>query len=116
MYSNAQVSPEPLVNVALSTASAASNVVIAAKNGYFVRVISGLIMAAGTVDVTLEDSDGTNITGLIALTAQTGFNIPECTAGAFDTPASKGLNILLGQAVQVSGYIRYQYVKNKEIA
>jgi len=116
MFHFHQVSQEPLANVAVSTASAASNVVIAAKQGYFVRVVSGLLMAAGTVDVTIEDSAGTNISGLVALTAQTGFIIPECAAGAFDTPADKGLNILLGQAIQVSGYIRYQYVKNPTVS
>jgi hypothetical protein len=103
-----------LRNTALSVASAASNSVIAARDGFFVRVISGWLMAAGTVDVTLEDSDGTNISGLMALTAQTGHIIPECFGGAFDCPRNKGFNVLLGQAIQVSGTLRFQYVPNRE--
>lgn len=112
MYPNHLVSGQPLANVAVSTAAAASTSIIAAKNGYFIRVISGTLISAGTTDLTIEHGDGTNVTGAMSLTAQVGFNIPECAAGAFDIPTGQSLNILLSQAVQVSGWLRYQYVKN----
>ena len=113
MFNYLQVSPEYLANVAVDTATAASNVIVAPKSGYFVRVISGMVMSAGTTNVTFEDNDGTNISGAIPLIANVGFIIPECSGGAFDVPNGKGLNLLLSAAIQVSGWIRYQYVKNR---
>lgn len=98
-------------HVAFDKAAAASHVVVAPPDGSRrIRVKAVHLVSAGTVNLTFEDSDGTNLTGLMALAAQSMISLPlhPLDDFYFECPLGKGLNILLSGAVQVGGFIIYQ--------
>lgn len=95
----------------IDTASAASNALIAGTTGNQIIVLNYLLIAGGTVNATFEDSDGTNLSGALPLVANSGASFPGTPdSPAFKTASGKGLNLLLGSAVQVSGHIAYLVV------
>lgn len=95
----------------VSVSDAASNVVVAAVTGKAIAVLGLQLIAAGDVTVTVEDSDGTNLIGPMALSSNGGFVFPPARDWS-DIPYTvttpgKGLNILLSAAVQVGGAVQY---------
>lgn len=100
-------------NVNVSTAE--SNEIIAALPGKSIRILGLMLLAAGDVTVTLEDEDGTDLIGPMALMANGGFVFPPVA----DIPVvrvrncycevarGKAVHLLLSAAVQVGGAIQY---------
>lgn len=97
--------------VKISTASASSNVLVAGVTSKKLLVCELVLVAAGSVVVTLEDDDGTDLSGAMSLIAGTPFILQmNAVDGHLTTSSGKGLNLLLGGAVQVSGWLRYRVV------
>ena len=102
-----------ILTTAIDTATAASNSLVAAVSGKRVRVYGLWIQAAGTVVVTFEDDDGTNLTGGITLNARETVEWFPLSNGKGEwlpylvTQQGDGFNMLLGGAVQVSGTLWY---------
>lgn len=85
-----------------------NNTLVAAVADKRIRVVALMLMAAGTVTVTLQDgAGGTALTGALALTAQTGFCLPYNPVGWLQTSVNTLLNMSLNAAVQVSGCLVY---------
>jgi hypothetical protein len=95
----------------VSASSAASNVIVAAVAGKSIAVMGLQLIAAGDVTVTIEDSDGTNLIGPMAISANGGFVMPpahDWSAIPYTVTApGKGLNMLLSAGVQVGGAVQY---------
>jgi len=94
-------------HAAVSVASSGVNAVIAAVEGKEINVVNLVLHAAGAVTVTVEDTDGNDLTGAMTLGTSVAFNSSVDPAGHFRTPVGKGIQLNLGGAVQVSGFITY---------
>jgi hypothetical protein len=96
-------------------AAAAANACIAAKAGYYVRLHGAQLAGAGAVNITIEDTDGTDLLGLCALVANGDLKLilPPCGIPYAESPEDKGINILHSGAVQVGGAVQYEYVRNE---
>lgn len=93
---------------AVSASSAGNNTLVAAVTGKKIRVLAGLLYAAGTVTATIQTAaGGTALTGAFPLLAQVGFQVPYCPLGNFETVAGELLNLNLGGAVAVTGWLVY---------
>ena len=92
----------------ISTASSGGNTLVAAVTNKKIRVLSAILMSAGTTTVTFQTAaGGTSLVGAIALTTQTGFTLPFNPVGWFETLASQLLNLNNSAAIQVSGCLTY---------
>ena len=92
----------------IAASSSGNNTLVAAVGGKKIRVLSGLLISAGTVNVRFEsDADGTALTGAMNLIANVGFLIPPCVWGNFETASNTLLNLELSAAVSVDGWIIY---------
>ena len=102
-----------ILTKAIDTATAASNELVAAVTGKRVRVYGLWIQAAGTVTLTFEDDDGTNLAGAIVLNARETVAWYPITDGKGSwlpylvTQQGDGFHMLLGGSVQVSGTLWY---------
>jgi hypothetical protein len=101
----------PANNVNKNTAS--STAIIAAQSGKVIRILGLQLIAAGDVTVTIEDEDGTDLIGPMALCATGGFCfVPIPDDLVYDrcyqqAPSGKAVHLLLSAAVQVGGAIQY---------
>ncbi len=76
-----------------------------------IRVVDYLLVAAGTVTAVFESSTGgPDLTGAMTLIAGTPNTPGFSPVGHFETAAGASLNLRLGGAIQVSGFIAYQEV------
>jgi len=92
----------------VSGSTSGNNTLVAAVASNKIRVISGLFMAAGTVNVTFQSgAGGTPITGALPLVANVGFTLPYDPTGHFETGVNTLLNMSLSAAVAVTGWIKY---------
>lgn len=97
--------------VAISKATAASHVIVAGVTSKKILICELVLVAAGTVVATLEDDDATDLSGPMTLSAGVPFILQmNAGDGHLTTSTGKGLNLLLGGAVQVSGWLRYRAV------
>ena len=84
------------------------NTVVAAVVSKKIRVLSGLLISAGTVTARFESgAGGTALTGQMSLVANVGFQIPYSPVGNFETAAGSLLNLELSAAVSVDGWLVY---------
>lgn len=84
------------------------NTLIAAVPGKKIRVISGLLMAAGTVTLRFQSAAaGSYLSGSLPLVANAGFQIPYEPDGNFETDAGQLLNLELNAGVNVGGWLKY---------
>jgi hypothetical protein len=100
-----------IVRLAVDVNTAASNVLVAAQGtGKKIRVLYFFLVSVTANTITFEDTDGTNLTGAMALGANGGISGTAAPWGIFETPANKGLNLLLTGATQVGGILHYQVI------
>lgn len=94
-------------SVSISTAASGSTQLVAADATRKINVVSFGVVASGAVTVQFLGAS-TPLTGAMALAANGGMSA-SATAGAFlfQTAANTVLNIALGTAVQVSGFLTY---------
>lgn len=101
----------PLKYAIIDNATSGDNTLVAAVTGKKIRVISGVLVSSGTVNVRFESgAGGTALSGVINLVANTGFIIPYNPDGNFETAASTLLNLELSGAVSVDGWITYKEI------
>jgi hypothetical protein len=97
----------------VSKSSADSTAIVAAVAGKQIRILGLQLIAADDVTVTIEDSDGTNLIGPMAIVANGGFAFPPMADNLLhgghyaEAPVGKALHLLLSAAVQVGGAIQY---------
>ncbi len=95
---------------AVISGASTDNTLVAAVTGKKIRVTSFYLVAVTAVTVAFESSTTSALTGIMSLGAtgvlQAGFN----PHGHFETVAAELLNMTLGGAVQVSGWLTYQLI------
>lgn len=93
---------------AVNASSSGDNTLIAAVTSKKLRVTGGLLVAAGAVTIRFQSgAAGTYLSGPMALAANGGFPIPFDATGQFETASGELLNLELGGAVQVGGWVKY---------
>ncbi len=92
----------------ISGATSGNNTLVAAVTGKRIRVLSYFMVAAAAVVARFEsDADGTALTGVMSMIAGVPHSAHDPT-GLFETDvAAELLNMELGGAVQVSGFLTY---------
>lgn len=97
--------------VSVDTATLGDNELVAAVSGKKIRVLSGLLVASGSVNMRFESgAGGTALTGQLQMAANSGFQIPFSPMGNFETATGESLNLELSGAVSVDGWLVYTYV------
>lgn len=92
----------------IDNATSGDNTLVAAVSGKKIRVISLVLVAAGTVNVRFESgASGTALTGQMNLVANTGFVLPFNPVGWFETAVATLLNLELSAGVSVDGVLVY---------
>lgn len=92
----------------IDAASSGNNTLLAAVTDKKIRVLSLLLVAAGTVAARFESAaDGTALSGQMNLVANSGFTLPFNPVGWFETGSNALLNLELGGAVSVDGCLTY---------
>lgn len=107
--------PCAIVHVAIDTATAGNNAIVAAVTGKVVKVLSVALVASGPVDVYWNDGTANLFGGtrkipmdVIGTSGTVGFCLPHNSAGWFETAAvSRPLNLNLSAAVGVCGCMTY---------
>ena len=91
--------------------SIGDNTIIAAVTGKKIRVFDLLLVAAGAVTVRFESgASGTALTGQMSLAANTGFAAGFNPCGHFETASGELLNLELGGAQSVDGWVVYALI------
>lgn len=95
--------------VIIDAASSGDNTIQAAAGaGIKIRVLSVLLVSAGTVTTRFESAaGGTALTGQMNLVANSGFTLPYNPHGWFETADNALLNLELSGAISVDGCITY---------
>ena len=102
---NTQLTPKFAV---IDDAASGDNTILAAVTSKKIRVIACFLISAGTVTARFEDgAGGTALTGQITLAANTGFVLPYCPVGWFETGVTTLLNLELSDAISVDGSLVY---------
>ena len=97
-----------ITSATLSAADSGDNEVVAAVAGKEIVVHQLLMISSGTVNIRFESgAGGTELVGLMELTAQVGFVLPFSPVGWFRTAAGVLLNLELSAAVSVGGTLAY---------
>jgi len=92
----------------ISAVTDPNNTLVAAVGAKKIRIMSMVLVAAGAVDIRLEDgAGGSAISGVMSLTTNSGFTLPFSPIGWGETTANTLLNLELSAAVQVSGMMTY---------
>lgn len=107
---NIAVIQPAILRAAVNISSSGDNTIIAAVAGQKVKMLGGMLIANGDVNVTIKSGAGTNLSGAIPLAAKgNGFVIPISLAGyhLFETAVGAALVFNLSGAVAVTGAIAY---------
>lgn len=97
---------------AVDAATSGDNTVVAAVAGKKIRVIAGSLTMTGTaVTIRFESgAGGTALTGQMTPAQGQTISLPYCPVGHFETAAGSLLNMELGGAQSVDGWIVFQEV------
>ncbi len=92
----------------IDTASSGDTTIVSAVTSKKIRVLSVLLVAAGTVNVRFEsNAAGTALTGQMNMVANTGFCLPYNPVGWFETASGQLLNLELSASQSVDGMLTY---------
>lgn len=99
----------PPVRVAVDAATSGDNTLVAAVAGKKIRVLAGSLTMTGTaVTIRFESgAGGTALTGQMTPAQGQTVPLPWCPAGHFETAAGELLNLELGGAQSVDGWLVY---------
>lgn len=101
----------PIKRKAIAVSSSGDNALSISVTGRKIRVIGLLLMAAGSVTVTLRSATtSATATGAFPLTTTKDLSLLPFDGGWFDTVAGEDLAINLSGAVAVAGQLIYQEV------
>jgi hypothetical protein len=89
----------------ISVASAGNNTLVTAQGtGIKIRVLGVALLAAGAVTAQFQSgAGGTNLSGAMSIGAGKFFTVE--SSPQFETAANQLLNLSLGGAIQVSGWL-----------
>lgn len=95
--------------MAVAASSAGDNTLVAAVTGKRIRVLAGHLTMTGTaVTIRFESAaGGTALTGLMTPLQGTSMSLPFSPVGHFQTVAGELLNLELGGAQAVAGWLVY---------
>ena len=109
------INDDEIKRAAISGAASGDNTLVVAVTGLKIKVLGMVLYAAGAVDVRLESgAGGTALTGVMSLAAAGEHLVMPMAPPGYhwvETAASALLNLELGAAVQVSGFLVYQLRK-----
>lgn len=93
----------------VNTAAAGNNTIVAAQAaGVKIRVVGFFLVAAAAVTANFQSgAGGTSLTGAMTMATGVPLNPASSTVGLFETAAATLLNLSLGGAVQVSGFVAW---------
>jgi hypothetical protein len=96
----------------VDAASSGDNPVIAAVSGKKIRVLAGSLTMTGTaIAIRFESgAGGTALTGQMTPALGQTISLPFCPVGHFETAAGSLLNLELGGAQSVDGWLVYQEI------
>lgn len=100
-----------LASSPFNASTAATHVVNAGESGKTCTVHSLVLVASGTVAVTIKDSDGNSLSGPMQLISGVPLVLPHSNRPWFTAPSGKGISITLGSGVQVSGVVNLDLYK-----
>ena len=92
---------------AISAASAGDNTIVAAVAGKRLRVVKYTIVTSGGVSAKFRTASGGDLSGAMALAANSGIGGAYCPVGLLETLAGDGLVLNLSSAVPVAGHLTY---------
>lgn len=97
---------------AVAAASSGDNTLVAAVTGKKIRVLAGSLTMTGTaVTIRFESgAGGTALTGQMTPAQGQTISLPFCPLGHFETAAGALLNLELGGAQAVAGWLVYAEV------
>lgn len=102
---------QPILRVKISCATSGNNTLVSAVTGYKIRVHNIVAVATSAVTMKFQSgAAGTDLTGAMPFGDNGGFAPGFDPYGHFETAASTLLNLSLGGAIQVSGYLVYSLV------
>jgi ABC-type nitrate/sulfonate/bicarbonate transport system substrate-binding protein len=107
------VSNSPILRVAVDTATSPDTTLVAAAGaGKKIRVLAGSITMTGTaVTIRFESgAGGTALTGQMTPAQGQTISLPWCPVGHFETAENALLNLELGGAQSVDGWLVYQVI------
>lgn len=95
--------------IKIDAASSGDNEIVAAVTGKRIRVLAGSLTMTGTaVTIRFESSaGGTALTGQMTPAQGQTISLPFCPVGHFETVAGENLNLELGGAQSVDGWLVY---------
>jgi hypothetical protein len=94
--------------VAVNAAASGNNTLVAAVAGRKIRVLSAVLVAAGTVSPKFQSGTGaTDLTGAMPMVANGVIVLPFNPEGWAETLAGALLNLNLNVAISVTGVITY---------
>jgi hypothetical protein len=104
-------STQNVLRLAIVSSAAGNNTLVAAVAGKKIRVHNVVLMASAAVTAQFQSgAGGTALTGVMSLAANTGFAPGFDPEGHFETAAGALLNLSLGTAVAVGGWMTYSVV------
>lgn len=93
---------------AVAASSSGDNTLVAAVAGKKILVLGCVLIAAGAVNIRFEDgAAGTALSGVMALTTNSGYTAPFSEIGWTMTSTNTLLNLELSGAVSVAGWLIY---------
>ena len=98
----------PIQYASISTSASAD--LVAAVAGKRIRVLDIVLVAAGAVTAQLQSNATTNLTGAMSLITGVPLGFSASQFGLFQTGVGEKLNLVLGGAVQISGFLVYVLV------
>jgi hypothetical protein len=102
------VQRDALKSAVINHAGSGNNTVVTAVTGAKIRVLSAVLVAAGTVAARFESgAGGAALTGQMPLVANTAVELSYNPNGWFETAASALLNLELSGAIAVHGVLTY---------
>lgn len=94
--------------VAASPAASGNNTLVAGVTGRKIRVLSAILVAAGTVSPKFQSgAGGTDLTGAMPMVANGVITLPFNPEGWFETAPGALLNLNLNVAISVTGVVTY---------
>jgi hypothetical protein len=103
-----QYSAQDVRRAVIDHNSLGDNTIIAGVTGKKIRVLDIMAIAGGATTVRFESgASGTALTGQMSLTTNTGFAPGFNPVGHFETAAGELLNMELGGAQTVDGWVVY---------
>ncbi len=92
---------------AINSGALGVNTIVAAVAGRRIRVLSYVLIGAGSATATFQSGGGTPLTGPLPLAAQSGVSAGFSPVGHFQSAPGESIALLLSAATAVAGHLAY---------